>query len=174
MLIQVGAAFRSTKQSVYSAVFECSCGKRKVMIVGRVKRGAAKSCGNCYRSGVAFKKRSRAEIAWMNMVSRCCNESHPDYKNYGARGIGVDPAWRRFANFLSDMGEPPKGMTLERVDNAKGYCIGNCRWASMREQARNRRNNSHVLVMGKATTIAEAAEILGVNRRRVRKHLRAP
>ena len=173
MLIQVGVAFRSTKQSVYSAVFECSCGKRKVMIVGRVKRGTAKSCGNCNRSGATFKKRSRAEIAWMNMVSRCCNQSNPDYKNYGARGITVDRSWRKFAIFLSDMGEPPKGMTLERINNSQGYCAENCRWASMRDQARNRRNNIHVVVMGRTTTIAEAAEILGVNRRCVRKHLRA-
>lgn len=173
MLIQVGVAFKSTKQSVYSAVFECSCGKRKVMIVSRVRRGAVKKCGQCNETIGAAKKRSRAEIAWMNMVSRCCNENHPDYKNYGARGITVDPHWRKFSNFASDMGDPPKGMTLERKDNSKGYSHDNCIWASIKQQARNRRSNARVEVMGRTATLAEAAEILGVDRRRVRKYLRA-
>lgn len=173
MLIQVGVAFRSTKQSVYSAVFECSCGKRKVMIVGRVRREVVKTCGNCNGSDGTWKKKTRAMIAWGNMVSRCCNQKHPDYKNYGARGITVDKRWRKFANFVADMGEPQKGKTLERKDNVKGYCRDNCIWASVKQQARNRRSNVRIEVMGRTATLAEAAEILGVDRRRVRKYLRA-
>lgn len=173
MLTQVGVAFRSTKQSVYSAVFECSCGKRKVMIVGRVRRNVVKTCGKCNVSDGTWKRKTSGMIAWGNMISRCCNESHPDYKNYGARGITVDQRWRKFANFVADMGEPPKGMTLERKDNSKGYCHDNCTWASIKQQARNRRNNVTVEVKGRTATLAEAAEILGVNRRRVKKYLRA-
>lgn len=173
MLIQVGVAFKSTKQCIYSAVFECSCGNRKVMIASRVRRGAAKTCGMCHVKNATPKKRSRLEIAWMNMVRRCRNPRHPDYANYGGRGICVDESWTRFAQFAADMGEPPKGMTLERKDNSKGYCLSNCRWATRTEQARNKRSNSLVDVGGKTATLAEAAEILGVNRRSVRRALRA-
>lgn len=55
------------------------------------------------------------------------------------RGIGIeDPRWRRFENFLADMGEIPEGYTLERIENDRGYCKDNCRWATNREQSLNK------------------------------------
>lgn len=79
--------------------------------------------------------------AWANMKGRCLNREHPEYKNYGGRGISVDIRWYVFENFLNDMGKCPPGLTLERKDNSDWYSKENCKWATMKEQQNNKRNN---------------------------------
>jgi len=81
---------------------------------------------------------------WITMRARCQNEKHISYKNYGARGIKVCPRWdRSFQAFLRDMGERPEGMTLDRVNNDGDYAPNNCRWATYKAQALNKRDRKN-------------------------------
>lgn len=83
--------------------------------------------------------------AWINMKERCSNSNNPDYFRYGGRGITYDPRWKLYTNFVEDMGNAPRGLTLNRIDNDKGYYKENCQWATWLEQAQNkgkRRSNT--------------------------------
>lgn len=77
---------------------------------------------------------------WMNVLYRCYNVKGNRYKYYGGRGIKVCKRWHDFRNFYKDMGQPPEGLSLDRIDNNKGYSKENCRWATMAEQSKNKRS----------------------------------
>lgn len=79
------------------------------------------------------------------MKQRCTNQKIAEYKNYGGRGITFCERWNKYENFLEDMGEAPNRMTIDRIDNNKGYEPGNCRWADYKTQARNTTRNKFVV-----------------------------
>lgn len=87
------------------------------------------------------RKKSPTYHSWASMVKRCTNPNATRWGHYGGRGITVCARWRTFANFLVDMGEKPPGLSIDRIDNGRGYEPGNCRWATHREQCRNKRNS---------------------------------
>jgi hypothetical protein len=99
------------------------------------------------------------------MKSRCLSKTHHAYDSYGGRGITICNEWLYFTNFYNDMGDKPDGMSLDRIDNEEGYFKDNCRWATMKEQERNRRNNRYITINGETKCLAYWLEKLGVNRR---------
>lgn len=96
--------------------------------------------------------------AWSNMVQRCCNRRCPSWARYGKRGISVCDRWLVFSAFLADMGEKPVGLTLERVNNALGYVPGNCVWATVSAQSRNRRTTRLVTIEGRTQCLKDWAK----------------
>ena len=106
------------------------------------------------------------------MRKRCSDPGRRDFADYGGRGIAVCARWGEFENFLADMGQKPAGHTIERIDNDRGYEPENCRWATAKEQARNRRSNERIKVNGELITISEAAERLGLRTDTVWKRLK--
>lgn len=88
---------------------------------------------------------SRTYHIWYSMKHRCTNPRSQHFAYYGGRGIKVCARWladKGFANFLSDMGYAPEGLTLDRIDNSRGYSPDNCRWVGWKVQALNRRPRS--------------------------------
>lgn len=80
--------------------------------------------------------------SWRNMVQRCTNPNRHDWDRYGGRGVALCDRWRRFDAFLADMGRRPRGKTLDRVDVDGDYEPGNCRWATLKQQAQNQRRST--------------------------------
>lgn len=112
-----------------------------------------------------MKKKTRLYRIWTNMVTRCTNPNFPAYRNYGGRGVGIFPEWRKsFAAFARDVGEPPTSThSIDRWPNRDGnYEPGNVRWATREEQGRNRRGLIEVDFQGRRVCLTEAAEMAGL------------
>lgn len=107
-------------------------------------------------------RRSTTYVSWQNMIKRCTDPKHRSYAKYAGAGITVCARWRNFDAFLADMGERPDGLTLDRYPNREGnYEPGNCRWATPKEQVRNRAKTIIVDLDGERMPLAEAVERLG-------------
>lgn len=122
--------------------------------------GKPRTHGHC-----ANDSESRVYIIWLSMRSRCQNPRRDKWARYGGRGITVCERWQRFENFWADMGEPPAGHSLERIDNDGPYSPENCRWASQKEQCRNTSRRHHIVYQGLRLTVAEWAERQGIPRK---------
>jgi hypothetical protein len=107
-------------------------------------------------------------VAWGNMMSRTTNPNHVDYMGWGGRGIKVHPSMQTYKGFLAVMGERPTPQhSLDRIDNNRGYEPGNVRWATARDQARNRRSNRIITCCGETHCLAEWAENLHMNKQTI-------
>jgi hypothetical protein len=127
----------------------CDCGRARLVFATNLRRGLSTSCGcripetiiarSTKHSQARRLKHTRVYDCWVGMRQRCYNPNNNSYADYGGRGITVCERWHRFANFFADMGHPPRGKSLDRINVNGNYEPGNCRWASVFEQARNKR-----------------------------------
>lgn len=97
------------------------------------------------------------------MKARCQNPASISYPNYGARGITVCDRWQSFENFYADMGDRPRGMSLDRIDVNGNYEPANCQWATPAQQAANQRTTKKVALRGEVVSFSEAARRLGIS-----------
>ena len=133
-----------------------------------------------YKHGFATRgKRPTVYYKWQRMIARCHHPSQKDYAAYGAQGVEVCARWRfgedgvsGFECWVMDMGPPPfSKASIDRIDGSKGYTPENCRWATSREQANNRKTNRRVTARGKTLTIAQWSRITGVGPKTIRYRL---
>lgn len=124
---------------------KCKCGNIKNIRADRLKSGNTKSCGCLWKEAIIKANsthgmyKSLEYASWLHMLNRCGNPKNDGYDGYGGRGITVCKRWLKFENFFEDMGIRKKGLSIERIDNNKGYYKENCKWATTLEQSRNKR-----------------------------------
>lgn len=153
----------------WMAVYRCDCGERFLMQCRSEK--TTQSCG-CLAKETARQlltgntnRRTHNQIgsrtykSWAAMKGRCADRNNIEFERYGGRGISVCDRWlRSFSNFFEDMGERPVGTSIDRIDPNGNYDPDNCRWASAKKQARNRRYNVLLTIDGETKTVAEWCE----------------
>lgn len=156
----------------------CSCGEEVVYRGDKLRQGKLKTCrrnGHSWARVLADRRPPAAppshlseRVSWKKMRERCSNPNRHNAHVYLGRGIRVCERWSSFAAFLEDMGpKPTPRHTIDRIDNDKGYEPGNCRWATRKEQTRNRRDNIFVEIEGKTELLVEVCEERGVDLSRV-------
>lgn len=142
---------------------QCDCGNIYYARSGSLRSGSTKSCG-CLKPG---KSNTRLYNIYASMKKRCYNKNDiAHYKRWGGRGIVVCSEWLNdfmtFYNWAISNGYR-EGLTIDRIDNNKGYSPDNCRWVTNKVQANNRRSNVHLTYNGRTQTIAQWSEELGIN-----------
>ena len=146
----------------------CDCGNEMTVIGRSMTSGNTKSCG-CLNLEVLQDRmtthgmsKSNAYNSWQKMKDRCLNPKNKDYRHYGGRGITFCKRWLKFENFLADMGEREKGLTLERDEVDGNYEPSNCRWITQAEQTLNARSNRMFTLNGKTAPASVHARDLGI------------
>src|SRR5574342_481002 len=151
----------------------CTCGQFVNVAGGDLKKWRPDqilSCG-CRRHEAGQKNRTHGAsdspeyAVWANMLDRCRNSDHAAFQSYGGRGISVCERWWKFENFIQDMGlKPSPDHELDRKDNDGNYEPENCRWATVQEQARNRRSTRLITFMGRTQCLTAWADELGISK----------
>jgi hypothetical protein len=144
-------------------VCQCACGNEITVRTSNLKRGNTKSCGCLRRQKKPItrfrpSRKGDTKLSWELMIGRCYNSKSDKFKDYGGRGIKVCARWLDYKNFLADMGPRPAGTTLDRKDNDKNYEPKNCRWATAKQQANNRRDTIILEAFGKKQSLRTWAE----------------
>lgn len=163
---------RFAKQGQSWWTCKCDCGNIKNVRASCLVSGATKSCG-CYQRECTSKANrkhgengTRLYKIWKHMKGRCLCKSDKDYSLYGGRGISICESWKEsyenFRNWAIQSGYSEK-LTLDRVDVDGDYSPENCRWATVKEQANNKRTNIYVTLGNETHTLSEWGEIKGIS-----------
>jgi hypothetical protein len=161
----------------------CDCGAERVVQDSNLRSGHTTSCGCRHDEQRRLTHRTHGQTKtaehdiWVNIKQRCLNPSNPAFPRYGGRGITICPEWRDdFAAFFAHVGpRPSPDMSIDRIDNDRGYEPGNVRWATNSEQARNRRplprNGQKHELDGRWWTVQEIAKERGIPPTRIYNRL---
>jgi len=164
-LVLVRFAGRAKGHTKWECV--CDCGNTTSVMVSNLCSGSTRSCG-CLEIESRIKHgghRDKENGIWREMWQRCTNPKNICYSYYGGRGVKVCDRWKKYENFIADVGvRPNPGMTLDRIDNNLGYQPGNVRWATRQEQSNNTRANRWLTFEGSTLTVSQWSRKVGVKR----------
>lgn len=159
---------------------KCDCGGESISFSTNLLRGIAGSCG-CVKDNVLGNHTRKHGLTntrifkiWAGIRKRCTNPKSIAYKDYGGRGIKICERWSDFENFYADMIDGyTDTLTLDRIDPNGDYCKENCRWATPKEQSRNKRNSSFRVINGERKTIGEWSEVSGIASATIHNRIKA-
>lgn len=151
---------------------KCDCGKVTIVLSDKLRCGETRSCG-CLQKEIVSRYNTKHKKCdeklyriWNDIKQRTGNKNNPRYADYGARGITVCAEWQNdflaFRTWALTHGYQ-EGLSIDRIDNDKGYSPDNCRWTTDIQQANNKRNNHIVTYQGKSLTLAEWAKELNIS-----------
>lgn len=176
-LLVLKRAIRSKKKRPYWHCFCKACGTRIVVSHARlIGRNPKTHCG-CKRTAGITKTLKKEYHAWWDACSRCGNPKHSSYSNYGAKGITICNQWHdsflAFIDYIGEAPEPKQKYSLDRIDPYGNYEPGNVRWATYKQQGRNKRNTKWIKhpLLGIPIKAAILAEEFGISYQALRQRL---
>lgn len=168
----------NSKWGSYRWLCLCDCKNEKIVRGSDLQRGMTKSCGCLHKEIITIhghnkrERVSRIYQTWTSMIRRCTNRNDQAYERYGGRGIKVCKQWMEFENFLKDMSEKPTDKhQIDRIDNNGNYCKSNCRWATRKQQQRNKRNNHLITFEGRTQCVTAWAEEFNIHKGTLRSRI---
>lgn len=158
----------------------CDCGSKATVIGTTLRKARNSSCGCFVREHIAARNKrhgragSKEHRAWRHIKGRCFNPTDAAFDYYGGRGITMCEEWAdNFEAFLAHIGPAPgPDMTVERIDNDRGYEPGNVRWATMLDQKQNMRRTIRVVIDGRERSLMSACAIRNADYERARRLIR--
>ncbi len=160
-LTAIGNSFPAGKPRLSHTLCKCACGNVVIILTrSLVAARPTISCGCFLNEAPKTHGKHGTPIyrIWIGMKQRCSDPNMDSYPRYGGRGITVCERWARsFENFFEDMGDRPPGMSIERIDNDKGYSPENCKWATVNEQARNKSKTRLITIDGMTLCVTDWA-----------------
>jgi hypothetical protein len=158
----------------------CDCGNEVIISSSDLRHNHTQSCGCLQRNRVREtcvthgQTKTLLYSRWGRSIQRCTNSNFIYYQNYGGRGIGICEEWRDFEKFkewAEGSGFQPH-LSIERIDNDKGYFPDNCKWVTRKEQGANKRNNHWMTLMGETKTLAQWSRQLSLCQTTIRRRLK--
>lgn len=181
-LTVIGVDDRNTRKTYFYC--QCDCGNVKSVRSDSLVCGAIRSCGcmkkeqdriNLEANHSHKMSKTRPYNIWQDMKGRCYNSHNPRYDRYGGRGITVCDEWKEDFNAFYEWAVQngySDDLTIDRIDNDKGYSPDNCRWATQEEQARNRKSNIKITIGNATKTLKEWCEIFELDYRKINMRYR--